>query len=52
VKLMITSISLLGLRGYGLGNQGEPSRFKLKNTTVVHRVYIGEENKHRPGCKW
>jgi hypothetical protein len=31
------------LGGYGLGNQGEPSRFKLENITVVHSVYIGVE---------
>jgi hypothetical protein len=49
---VITSISLLGLGGYRLSNQEEPNRFKLENTTVVHRVYIGERNEHRPGCKW
>jgi hypothetical protein len=52
VKLLITSIRLLGLRGYGLSNWEEPSRFKLENTTVVCRVYIGKGNEHRPGCKW
>jgi len=41
----------LGLRGYGLVNRVEPSRFKLENTTVVQRVYIRKETEHRPGCK-
>jgi len=41
----------LGLRGYGLVNRVEPSRFKLRNTAMVHRVYIGKELEHRPGCK-
>jgi hypothetical protein len=51
VKLVITSISLLGLRGYGLSNQEEPSRFKLENIAKVCRIYIGGGNEHRPGCK-
>jgi hypothetical protein len=42
-SLMITSISLLSLRGCGLSNREEPSRFKLENTTIVHRIYIGGE---------
>jgi hypothetical protein len=41
----------LGLRGYGLVNRVEPSRFKLKNTAVLQRVYIREGTEHRPGCK-
>jgi len=41
----------LSLRGYGLGNRVEPSRFKLENTTAVCRVYIGKGNKHRLGHK-
>jgi hypothetical protein len=33
----------LSLKGYEPGNRVEPSRFKLENTTVVCRVYIGKE---------
>jgi len=41
----------LGLGGYGLVNRVEPSRFKLRDTAMVHRVYIRRETEHRPGCK-
>jgi hypothetical protein len=51
VKSKITSISSLGLRGYGLVNCVEPSRFKLGNTALVHKVYICREAEHRPGYK-
>jgi len=42
----------LSLRGYGLGNCVEPSRFKLRNTAVLQRVYIHKGTEHRPGRKW
>jgi hypothetical protein len=42
----------LSLRGYGLVNRVEPSRFKLRNTAILQRVYICKGTEHRPGRKW
>jgi hypothetical protein len=50
-EIRVHKYKRLSLKGYGLGNHVEPSRFKLANTTVVQRVYIRKETEHRPGCR-